>query len=226
MIWSTSTNRRKPYWMRSHRYRRTIYFMLLASQKLNPTLVPNAVASKSHWRELCVDGWSALESQAKLLLAPLWLRGRRPAAGRNAAALDAHIWASNAGQDTTLDTLQQAVILIWVALNVSCFLFFTNGNGFTIKVVASLKCIVIHKAVWCSMLIEFWGPEVLSGRGLGDAGRRFREGVSFRTYECPLPLSLTRVFRYWIPADKIVCCLINHPNAHNMHHRSGGWGSN
>ena len=180
MIWSTSTNRRKPYWMRSHRYRRTIYFTLLA---------------KSHFsteccglqRELCVDGRSALESQAKLLLAPLWLRGRRPAAGRNAAALDAHIWASNAGQDTTLDTLQQAVILIWVALNVSCFLFFTNGNGFTIKVVASLQCIVIHKAVWCSMLIEFWGPEVLSGRGLGDAGRRFREGVSFHTYECPPP---------------------------------------
>ena len=31
-------------------------------------------------------------------------RGRRPA-GSNAAALDDHIWASNAGQDTTLDTL-------------------------------------------------------------------------------------------------------------------------
>ena len=42
---------------------------------------------------LCCSGGAALTH-----------RGRRPA-GSNAAALDVHIWASNAGQDTTLDTL-------------------------------------------------------------------------------------------------------------------------
>ena len=42
---------------------------------------------------LCCSGGAALTH-----------RGRRPA-GSNAAALDDHIWASNAGQDTTLDTL-------------------------------------------------------------------------------------------------------------------------
>ena len=78
-------------------------------------LAPAAVFN-GHWRELCVVRRSAgVSSKASAAVT------QRAAAGRpkRCGTSHAHIWASNAGQDTTLDTLQKALILslLWPSPN-------------------------------------------------------------------------------------------------------------
>ena len=90
-----------------------------------------------HRRELYVVGRSAGFSSKAAAGAAV---SQRAAAGRNAAALAMPLWASNARQDTTFDTLQKEVIPIYVHIIMS--LLFLKLNGFSINAVLRLSIIV------------------------------------------------------------------------------------
>ena len=111
---------RSPTECRTHYNTLCTTFISKIPCKLQLYIFPSSFQESKHRPFIGCSVWSSVtdegncvlfaglqESQAKQ--APLWLRGRRPA-GRNAAAPDDHIWASNARQDTTLDTLQKALI--------------------------------------------------------------------------------------------------------------------